>query len=378
MKKLILYIPLLALLLQSCGDIEDKYVYGQDQYTIDWNAAADSSSMSLITRFWNTSGNYFNYENDGLLTDFQYWPNAHAMDVVVDAYIRTNDAKYKEYFDQWYVGIKAKNGNTYENNFYDDMEWNALTMLRLYDVTQDEKYLNTAKELWDYIKSGWNDYAEGGVAWVKDQPWSKNACSNGPASIIASRVYAITKDEADKQWAIDIYEWEKNTLFNPATGAVYDNIDGRSSTLATFSLSYNQGTFVGAAYELYKITGNEVYLNDARKAANFCISNSGMIDTGNNILRNEGSGDGGLFKGIFMRYFIQLILEENLDPIYKNKFITFFNNNADVLWRKGVRKQDLLFGPNWVEAPAGTTQLTSHTSGCMLIEAKALYEKLKK
>lgn len=27
---------------------------------------------------------------------------------------------------------------------------------------------------------------------------------------------------------------------------------------------------------------------------------------------------------------------------------------------------------------AGTTQLTSHTSGCMLIEAKALYEKLKK
>ena len=38
-----------------------------------------------------------------------------------------------------------------------------------------------------------------------------------------------------------------------------------------------QGTFLGAAYELYKITGEESYLKDARKAANFAISNSSMI-----------------------------------------------------------------------------------------------------
>ena len=43
-------------------------------------------------------------------------------------------------------------------------------------------------------------------------------------------------------------------------------------------------------------------MKDARKAANFGISNSSMIDTGNNLLRDEGDGDGGLFKGIFMRY----------------------------------------------------------------------------
>ena len=55
-----------------------------------------------------------------------------------------------------------------------------------------------------------------------------------------------------------------------------------------------------------------------------------MIDTGNNLLRDEGDGDGGLFKGIFMRYYVQLIMEPNLDPIYKKKFITFFNNNAEI------------------------------------------------
>lgn len=379
MKIIILYSALLTLSLQSCGDIEDEYMYDKGLYKIDWNAAADSSSVSIGDRFWNESENYFNYENDALSTDFHYWPQAHAMDVIIDAYIRTNDAKYKAYFAPWYAGIKAKNGGRYWNNFYDDMEWINLTMLRLYDVTKEEKYLDTAKELWGFIKEGWDEtYAGGGISWTHDQPWSKNACSNGPASIIASRMYNITKDEADKKRAFDIYEWEKNTLFNPATGAVYDNINGQTNVIGTFSLSYNQGTFIGAAYELYKITGDIVYLNDARKAANFGISNSGMIDAGNNVLRDEGNGDGGLFKGIFMRYFVQLILEKDLDPIYKKKFITFFNNNAETLWRKGVRKQDLLFGTAWTSAPAGTTQLTSHTSGCTLMEAKAYYEKMKK
>lgn len=47
-------------------------------------------------------------------------------------------------------------------------------MVRLYETTQDEKYLNTAKELWGYIEGGWNEeYGDGGVAWRADQPWSK-------------------------------------------------------------------------------------------------------------------------------------------------------------------------------------------------------------
>lgn len=132
---------------------------------------------------------------------------------------------------------------------------------------------------------------------------------------------------------------------------------------------------MGAAYELYKITGNDSYLKDARKAANFGISNSSMIDTGNNLLRDEGDGDGGLFKGIFMRYYVQLIMEPNLDLIYKKKFITFFNNNAETLWRKGANKLDLLYNTNWATNNSGNNHLTTQTSGCTLIEAKVLFEK---
>ncbi|QIK53169.1 glycoside hydrolase family 76 protein [Dysgonomonas sp. HDW5B] len=374
MKKLILF-PLILLLLQSCDDPKDVYGYGQNSYTIDWNAAADSSSMALIDQFWNPTDHYFNYGSDGSLLDFHYWPNAHAMDVIIDAYVRTNDAKYKAYFDQWYAGVKVKNGNTYYNDFYDDMEWNALTMLRLYDITKDEKYLTTVKQLWADIETGWNDKAGGGIAWVKYQLYSKNACSNGPAAIIAARLYQLTKEESYKQWALDIYDWEKNTLYNQSTGAVYDNINGDTGVIADFSLTYNQGTFIGAAVELYKITGNIVYINDAQKAANFTIIK--LIDTSNNILRDEGDGDNGLFKGIFMRYFLQLILTDGVDPSFKNKYVTFFNNNADVLWRKGCYKENLLFGTSWNNPPVGATQLTSQASACMMIEAKALFEKSK-
>ena len=108
-----------------------------------------------------------------------------------------------------------------------------------------------------------------------------------------------------------------------------------------------KGKAFDTAYELYKITKEVSYLKDARKAANFGISNSDMIDTGNNLLRDEGDGDGGLFKGIFMRYYVQLIMEPGLEPAYKKKFITFFNNNAETLWRKGINKLDLLYSTSW-------------------------------
>lgn len=370
MKKLFIF-SILSLLLYSCDNVDDVYTYGEEP-EIDWNAAANRSTDVLISQFWNNEG-YFNYGSNNSNTEFQYWPNAHAMDVVIDAYVRTNDSKYKAYFDKWYAGIKMKNGGSYYNNFYDDMQWNALTILRLYNVTKEDKYLTTVKELWIDITKGWNDYADGGLAWKKDMIYSKNACSNGPASLLAARLYNLTKEDSYKEWAMKIYEWQKNTLYNRSTGAVYDNINGETNVLDETSLTYNQGTFVGTAVELYHITGDEVYLNDAQKASNYTISK--LIDTSNNILRNEGNGDNALFKGIFIRYFYTLIQIPELNNSYKTKFITFFNNNAVTLWTSGCYQDYLLFGPAWNEPPVGNSQLTAQASACMTIEAKALFSK---
>lgn len=91
MKKILFCLPLLLLALQSC-EIEDEYMYDKGLYTIDWDAAADSSSVTLIDRFWNTEENYFNYGNDGSIKDFHYWPAGSCYGCDVGSYNRTGVA----------------------------------------------------------------------------------------------------------------------------------------------------------------------------------------------------------------------------------------------------------------------------------------------
>ena len=292
---------------------------------------------------------------------------------MVDAYLRTRDNLYKTTINDWYEGVKRKNGNTFFNIFYDDMEWNALAMLRAYQATGDEKFKTAALEVWEDIKTGWNENAGGGIAWKKDQPYSKNACSNGPASILASRLYQLFGNESDKEWALKIYEWEKETLFNPTNGAVYDNIDSRTGYIQKkWIFTYNQGTFLGAALELYKITGEKGYLNDAMKAADYTLTN--LVDSSDGLLKDEGNGDGGLFKGIFIRYFTQLILNPDISKADRTRYVAFIKFNAETLWRYGTDKQRLLFGTYWKTKPGDVTDLPTQLSGCMLIEAAALLE----
>lgn len=373
-----MYIGLLVLSLfslNSCSKINDEYQFN-DELDISWDQMAQQTSDELITQFWNNEG-YFNYGSDGSDIGFQYWPNAHAMDVVIDAYLRTQDPKYKDYFAKWFEGVKKKNGNTYENVFYDDMEWNALTMLRLFEITKEQKYMDAVLHLWNDILKAWNtEYAGGGLAWRKDMLYSKNACSNGPASILAARLYKLTKDEQYLDWAIRIYDWQKETLFDRATGAVYDNINGETDVINMTALTYNQGTFVGTAVELFDITKDPLYMNDAQKASNYTMTK--CIDASNNVLRNEGDGDGALFKGIFVRYFIEYLKRDGINEAFRSKFENFIRNNGKVAWQQGQDTGILLFSPSWTQKPLGQTQLTSQSSAAMLFEGLASFEKSTK
>ncbi|MDR0692614.1 MAG: glycosyl hydrolase family 76 [Prevotellaceae bacterium] len=368
-------IPLLfAFLFVACNNKNSKQETSESTTAIDWNAAADSCSRALASSFWDATAHYFWTDNHGNKT-FQYWPQAHALDVLIDAYERSGNDFYKAYFGLWFDGVKKQNGNGWYNNFFDDMEWIALALLRVYKATGEAKYKEAALELWGYIQEGWNNYAGGGIAWERDSHlWSKNACSNGPACILAARLYRETGDETCRDWAFKVYEWEKSVLFNSSTGAVYDNINGQTGEKNTsWIFTYNQGTFIGSAVELYKITGEKTYLNDAVLAANY--TTTVLVNSG--ILKDEGSGDGGLFKGIFVRYFTELIRQEGLDSAVKKRYTQFLQYNAETLWTKGANKKDVLFGTNWRNRPGSETGLTEQISGCMLIEAMNVLQSVE-
>lgn len=179
---------------------------------INWNKIADQSIVSLIEHFWNDSQDYFNATT--VSQEFNYWPQAHALDVLVDAYVRTGDPRYEEYMKRWRSGVRFQNGDTFLNEYYDDMEWNALAMLRAYQATGEEGFKNDVDTIWRDIKTGWNSIMGGGIALRKTQLYYKNTPANAPAAILAARLYRELGDEEDLEWSLRIYRWLKDTLYD--------------------------------------------------------------------------------------------------------------------------------------------------------------------
>lgn len=370
---------LAVILFSSCKEpVDDDMIDPVDkpaEVEYNWAGIADTAQNALISQYWSPGGHYFNQNNTGN-TNFNYWWNAHGLDVLIDAYSRTKDEKYKILMDELHAGMWNKNGNTYLNDYYDDMEWMALACLRAYSLTNDIKYKNTAETLWADIKTGWSEELGGGIAWRKSQRNYKNTPANAPASILAARLYQLNNNPADLEWAVKIYNWQKNTLVDPSTGLVWDGINrqGNNQIDKDWKFTYCQGVFIGAALELFKITKQEGYLNDANKTASYVINDSQLSPNG--LLKDEGNGDGGLFKGILVRYLTQLIIEGNLNASTRNKYAQFLEFNGETLWSKGTNRSSFLFGTNWSNRPANTTDSSTQMSGVMLVEALARLDDL--
>lgn len=333
--------------------------------------SADSLQNATHSTFLSSNGNYYIQNNTGN-TNFNYWWNAHGVDVLTDGYMRARQETLKTRMKTLLRGIKTTNGNTYINSFYDDMEWLAIAALRAYEATGDTEYRDVVNVLWTDIKTGQHMDQGGAIQWNKSSPEKLHACSNGPAIILAARRYRISNNSADLQTAQSIYTWLKNTLVDPATGAVWDAYNSSTGAIGKSVYSYNIGTFIGAAVELYKITGDTLYRVDAVKSAEYVLSNrltNGVLFT------NEGAADGGLFKGIFVRYFTLLARETNLPVLTRNRYNEVISYNARVLQAKGINRSSVMVSPNWSVAPTGNTDYSTQLSGVMLMEAAATLDQ---
>ncbi len=394
MRRIALYAVLLLLpIFHSACTPEDNPQQGQvpggsgngnKEDTVDWQAVADESSQSLLDNYWNKSRLFFNkspFQTSANAENGGYWWQAHSMDVIIDAYVRTGDSHWKDYFSQWYTGVKATNGGSYFKSSVDTMGWICLTMLRLYEHTGEKQYLSTAESLWARITASWNEYGGGGIPWrdTEEYKYSKNACSNGPAGIIAAYMYRLNgQKQSDYDWLVKMYEWQTRYLVS-SQGAVYDSLDASTNppkVNTNWIFSYNQGTYIGMAHELYLLSGGTRTdcLSMAVKAANYTMNNLAV----NGIMKPNGLGDGGLFNGIFIRYFTKLIQDEAIAAGTRQIFKDFLDRNATVLHIRGTDKNNNLYSNDWTvpgNTDSGNTELGVQVSGCTLIEAKALLEK---
>ncbi|MDR1023899.1 MAG: glycosyl hydrolase family 76 [Prevotellaceae bacterium] len=402
-----------ALLAAGCGKVDGTYYErtpstsgeGGSYTPVDkayWSQVADSATGALMDNFWNGADNYFYMDFVPPASHpggFQYWPQAHAMDVVIDAYVRTQSEAYLAYYAQWFDGVKQGNqaaygaaSASYRNNFIDDMAWITLTMLRMYETHPNHPavYLTTAAQIYnDWIITEWTEIpCGGGLKWQHSDGVTsgKNACTNCPAAIIAGRLSGFYKALGDSGKAAHyladarrIYSWIRSVLYDSQTKILHGGVDvaaNGTETRSNLSLSYEVGTALGAAHELYKLTGEQHFLTDAVEMTSKATTDGMPTDNATGCLRSEGQGneDGGLFKGIFIRYFVKLINDTSVDKAKRRQLYSFMVHNATTLWTSGTNQDGSyasMFGPDWA-APipqSGAVGLQGHVSGCMLIEA---------
>ena len=333
-----LFIAAAAFLCATACGREDTYKAGfftpdtgiESRY--DWDAAADSAVNVLVDRFMDKNTGTFWTISDNVdpgLSTYNYWPQAHAMDVIVDAYLRIKDSdperagQYEKYMASWHKNrANNYNGPDYYNAYTDDMEWIVLTLLRMYEATGVQEYFDFARDTYDkWIITRWTDDENGGgIRWSLDAGNSKNACSNGPAAICAMRLYGFTSEQKYMDDAVKIYGWLSENLYNPSTGMVADNMAG--GKVNGGALSYNQGTFMGAAHLLYKATKDSRYLAEAMKAARHQMD-SRSTDGIMNAEADKANSDNALFKGIFIRYAVLLANDEAIDASFRKELKDF-------------------------------------------------------
>ena len=383
-----LFIAAAALLCATACGREDTYKAGfftpdtgiESRY--DWDAAADSAVNVLVDRFMDkNTGTFWTISDnvDPRMSTYNYWPQAHAMDVIVDAYLRIKDSdperagQYEKYMASWHKNrANNYNGPDYYNAYTDDMEWIVLTLLRMYEATGVQEYFDFARDTYDkWIITRWTDDENGGgIRWSLDAGNSKNACSNGPAAICAMRLYGFTSEQKYMDDAVKIYGWLSENLYNPSTGMVADNMAG--GKVNGGALSYNQGTFMGAAHLLYKATKDSRYLAEAMKAARHQMD-SRSTDGIMNAEADKANSDNALFKGIFIRYATLMVNDTVFDFRFREELKRYISQNAITCWSDGIDKSegsDMFFNYDWRSPYTGENgYLNPQVSATTLIEA---------
>jgi len=330
---------------------------------------------------WLQERLYANYRDDesGILAqwhpgaaakpgdNFYYWWQAHVIDVWMDGYERSQDRAYLERIDSLASHLRRINGDTFLHNYYDDMEWLALALLRVYDATGDRLYRERVSELWTDIRTAWNSHMGGGMAWKKDQLDYKNTPANAPAAILATRLHQRFGDPEDLAWARRIYAWNREHLVDPQTGFVWDGINrlGDGAIDKEWTFTYCQGVMIGAGLELHACTGEASYLADAAQTA--AATRARYVDPQTGMLPDEGIDDTGLFKGILVRYIARMLLQTEEETAWRHILL----RNGETLWSSGLDPETGLAGPSWETRPDGAVQLSVQLSAVMLVEALA-------
>ncbi|WP_314325682.1 glycoside hydrolase family 76 protein [Paenarthrobacter ilicis] len=327
------------------------------------------------------------------LGTWHYWWQAHYVDCLVDAGRRELESQEK--FDggsrpsagrlasRVVTTIRLRNLFRFVNDYYDDMAWLALATLRLDKLAEDTRNRGrrrnayVRKSLTPQFVSASTDDMGGGTFWS-----TKRDFKNAPATAPVALFFARTGQQQKAQALVD---WLNGKLLDPERGVYLDGlrINNGQEVQDTAVYTYNQGPILGALLEL----GGASNLERAAIVVDAVARE--LTINGTHVIRGDGTGDGGLFTGILLRYLSLAARDDRLPGEARATALSLVRNTAEALWTtrtthgtgslhaggSGSRSLVFSFDP---QLPASQTypqgaavELSTQLQGWMALEAAA-------
>lgn len=283
------------------------------------------------------------YDPDKAWFPSSWWNSAVALQTIGDYMQRTGDKRYLAQLDNTFVKDQGTfpagqlSGDPLLGNFtsraIDDSEWWGLTWVEAYDLTGQKKYLDMSIKIADYVYGYWDPSTCGGGVWWNAEKTYKNAVTNGLWIRLTAELH--NRIHGDKLWlgrSTTAWNWYVNSGLINSDYLVNDGLNSDCTNNGQTVWSYNQGLAIGAGLEVYRETKNPQVLAEVRKLANAAMTSSSL--TSNGILTESCDAldrtcddNGKQFKGIFMRYWTDLV-DTTHDPAYT----AFLDTQANSIW----------------------------------------------
>ncbi len=332
--------------------------------------AMDRANIAMhhfVQHYWQADNNLFYNSYPYPQSGNNYWWEANAVDALaegVQLHLTTDCAKYIHLI---YQRIAADGSAV--TAYFDDEDWMGLGMLHAYRATGNKQYLHVAEVLFaDIYGHGWQK--KGGIIWNRIGSTYRNTPANAPAALLGAGLYAVTHNRRDLAEAEQIYAWEWSHLV-AKNGMVWDGMQVNNQ-LNKAQYTYNYGTVIGASLKLWQDTHRSVYLENAQLVAKRSIAV--FTDAPSLLLTPTGQGDGGLFKGIYVRYLSWMVRDFPKQTIYRR----VLEANAQNVWLHD-RTPEGSFASNWAnpkKPPQGDIiQLSTELSGIFLMNQIAGLQK---
>jgi predicted alpha-1,6-mannanase (GH76 family) len=372
-----------------------------------WADRADLAEQAVRTRhlrrLWGIPGTLLGVGGwpatvgQRLFGPWNYWWQAHLLDCLVDAYTRSPSPRRLAAIRRLVCGVRVRNGFIWRNDYYDDMAWLALALLRA-EREAGVSRPGAVPALAAALRSGWTDHGGGGIWWRRRDKYRevfKNAPTNGPAAILFARL-ANEPDSGgdDRNSARALAGWMERNLIDPRRGLVYDGLrtddDGGVESIEHAIYTYCQGVFIGACIELATIsTGTEAiaWIRRAERTITAVVEHLAVPGRLGPVLRGQGGRDGGLFAGILARYLAlaaPVLAERGARHEPAGRLAAdLVYSSADEAWRnRTVAPGGPVFGAEWAAPAPGPRRgggpecdLSVQAGAWMLLEAAARLER---